>query len=79
VLYYETMSTEPEKQNEVFTPQMALVINARIPIEEALEGEELYRQLSEMLKAFCEKTKMFGQIIETLEPCCQEKKDDKLA
>jgi hemoglobin-like flavoprotein len=56
-----------------FTPQMSLIIHANIPIAEKIEGEELYRQLKEMLQNYTEKINIFGQINETLEPCCGEK------
>jgi hypothetical protein len=59
---------------ENFKPQMSLLIHATIPVEEKIEAEELYRQLKEMLINYSPKIQIFGQINETLEPCCGEKK-----
>ena len=64
--------------NEPFKPEMFLQLHARIPIEEKIEGEELYRQLKEMLKNYSEKINLWGQINETLEPCCTDKIQSKI-
>ena len=59
---------------EPFKQEMVLVMRCVVHIEEKLEGEELYRQLKEMLKNFDPRVQVFGQINEFLEPCCEKKK-----
>jgi hypothetical protein len=56
-----------------FVPEMHLVLHGRIPVTEKIEGEELYHQIKEILTSFSPKCSLFGQITETLEPCCNEK------
>jgi nucleoside diphosphate kinase len=56
-----------------FKPELRLIVQSSVPIEEILEGEELYRQLKEMLKSYSPEVTLNGQIIKMLEPCCKKK------
>jgi hypothetical protein len=59
-----------------FKPELRVVIQASVPVEEIIEAEELYRQLKEMLKNYSENVTLNGQIMKMLEPCCKEKKKE---
>lgn len=54
--------------------ELRLYFQASVPVETAVEGEELYRQLKKMLQNYSEQTTFNGQIMKMLEPCCKEKK-----
>jgi len=61
-----------------FKSELRLIIQAGVPVEEIIEGEELYRQLKEMLKNYSENVTLNGQIMKMLEPCCKEKIQSKI-
>ena len=55
---------------ETIKPKMHLIIQANIPLEEIIEGEEIYKQLKEIFSNLSEDSKVSGQIIKILESCC---------
>jgi len=57
---------------EALKPKLRLIIQGSIPIEDIIEGEELYRQLKVMLQSYTEQITFNGQITKILEPCCRE-------
>jgi hypothetical protein len=63
---------ENSKMSEPFKPQLRLVIQASVPVEEIIEGEEFYRQIKEMLLNYSENVTINGQLIKILEPCCKK-------
>jgi hypothetical protein len=63
------------KMSEPFKPQLRLVIQASVPVEEIIEGEELYRQLKELLVNYSENCTINGQLVKILEPCCKDRKE----
>lgn len=52
---------------------LRLVFQGSVPVETALEGEELYRQFSEMVRNYDPKSTLNGQIMKMLEPCCGDR------
>jgi predicted permease len=56
-----------------FTPELRLIGQFSVPVEEIIEGEELYRQLKEMLKNYSPNITLNGQVMKMLEPCCKDK------
>ena len=68
--------SEPE-QPPPFKSELRLILQASVPIEEIIEGEELYRQLKEILKNYSENVTLNGQIMKMLEPCCKKKEEKK--
>lgn len=60
------------KMAEPFKPQLHLVLQASIPVEDIIEGEELHRQLKEMLTNYSENITLHAQLIKVLEPCCKK-------
>jgi len=65
---------------EPFKPVLRLIMQTSVPVEDVIEGEELYRQLGEMLKNYGPEVTVNGQILKMLEPCCKKKRPfiDKL-
>jgi hypothetical protein len=57
-----------------FKPELRLVFQGNIPIENILEAQAWYEALKEMVIFQSPKSMLSGQIIKILEPCCQQKK-----
>ncbi|MCJ7777743.1 MAG: hypothetical protein MUP16_05460 [Sedimentisphaerales bacterium] len=61
--------------NEQFKSELRLIGQFSVPVEDTLEGEELYRQLKEILKYHSPNMSLNGQLMKSLEPCCKKKPD----
>jgi len=62
---------------EPFKPELRLMIQAFVPVDDVPEGEALYDELRIFLQAYNPDVKINASIIKTLEPCCPEKKDSE--
>ena len=56
-----------------FKPELRLIIQASVPVEEIFEADEIYKQLKILLKNYNENVTINGQILKNLQPCCREK------
>lgn len=57
-----------------FKPELRLIVQASIPVQNDTEGDAEYENLKTFLLAISPDITMNGQIIKMLEPCCQKKK-----
>ena len=61
------MLTDPKK------PELRLIMQCSIPIEESLEGEVFYKILKDVIQNHSADSTINGQVIKMLEPCCNKK------
>jgi len=54
-------------------PELRLIMQCSIPIEEIAEGEAFYDTMKEIMQNHSDKSTVNGQIIKMLEPCCNKK------
>lgn len=63
--------------NEPYKPQLRLVVQASIPIDNIALAEAEYNNLKVFLLAITPDITLNGQIVKMLEPCCKKRKELK--
>ena len=60
-----------------FEPQLRLIVQASIPVQNDTEGEAEYENLKTFLLAISPNITLNGQVMKMLEPCCPKPKETK--
>lgn len=62
------------KMNPPPKHELRLIFQGSVPIEDTYDGEQIYKQLKDIVRHYHPDSMLSGQILKHLEPCCKEVK-----